>query len=299
MGDTPTIKGVRRPTILVICSRSCCTPIRGESCQAGGLPAREENVVFMALSANTQPHFTTIAGFVSGTGPEARRLFRDVLLVCDEEGLIGREMFAVDGVKLPSTASKEWSGTREDFTRKAKPKGSKGEERLGASGEPVKSNLTDEDSALMSSSHGVMPGYTGVTIVDDRHRIIVNAEAFGQGLEAARFRGRKLQCQGCERRQRCIRKPDTTPYRTVTFVGAKVRTAPGPVDWMRAKIDSARRNAQYAKRLATAEPPFANIRSTLGLDRFPLRGKPKVNAQGLLYTVVHNIGKSHRYAYAQ
>lgn len=29
-------------------------------------------------------------------------------------------MFAVDGVKMPSNASKEWSGTREDFGRKAK-----------------------------------------------------------------------------------------------------------------------------------------------------------------------------------
>jgi len=34
-------------------------------------------------------------------------------------GLIGREMFAVDGVKMPSNASKEWSGTREDFQKKA------------------------------------------------------------------------------------------------------------------------------------------------------------------------------------
>jgi hypothetical protein len=26
-------------------------------------------------------------------------------------------MFAVDGVKLPSNGSKEWSGTREDFQK--------------------------------------------------------------------------------------------------------------------------------------------------------------------------------------
>jgi hypothetical protein len=35
-------------------------------------------------------------------------------------GLIGREMFAIDGVKLPSNASKEWSGTRADFEKKVK-----------------------------------------------------------------------------------------------------------------------------------------------------------------------------------
>ena len=49
---------------------------------------------------------------------EIERIFRDVLLVCDEAGLIGREMFAVDGVKMPSNASKSWSGTREDFGNK-------------------------------------------------------------------------------------------------------------------------------------------------------------------------------------
>jgi transposase len=79
-----------------------------------------ENVVFMALSADSSPHFTTIADFVASLEREIVSMYRDVLLVCDELGLIGREMFAVDGVKMPSNASKEWSGTRADFTRKAK-----------------------------------------------------------------------------------------------------------------------------------------------------------------------------------
>src|SRR5207302_9771195 len=74
----------------------------------------------MALSADTAPHFTTIADFVSSLEGEIVSLFRDVLLVCDELGLIGREMFAVVGVKMPSNASKEWSGTRADFTKKAR-----------------------------------------------------------------------------------------------------------------------------------------------------------------------------------
>ena len=46
-------------------------------------------------------------------------LFRDILLVCDEQGLIGKDMFAVDGCKLPSNASKQWSGTKEDLKKKA------------------------------------------------------------------------------------------------------------------------------------------------------------------------------------
>jgi len=81
--------------------------------------ACEDNIIFMALSCDTKPHFTTIADFVSTMDKEIIGLFREVLLVCDDLGLIGKEMFAIDGCKLPSNASKEWSGTRADFEKKA------------------------------------------------------------------------------------------------------------------------------------------------------------------------------------
>ena len=81
--------------------------------------ACRENVVFMALSGDTQPHCTTLANFVASLSSEITQVFRDVLLVCDQQGLIGKQMFAVDGCKLPSNASKEWSGTRANFERKA------------------------------------------------------------------------------------------------------------------------------------------------------------------------------------
>lgn len=81
--------------------------------------ACEENIIFMALSCDTKPHFTTIADFVSTMDKEITQLFREVLLVCDDLGLIGKEMFAIDGCKLPSNASKEWSGTKADFEKKA------------------------------------------------------------------------------------------------------------------------------------------------------------------------------------
>jgi transposase len=77
-----------------------------------------ENVLFMAISADSQPHFTTIAHFIATLDGEITTIFRDVLLVCDEAGLIGKEMFAVDGVKLPSNASKEWSGNQADYSQK-------------------------------------------------------------------------------------------------------------------------------------------------------------------------------------
>lgn len=78
-----------------------------------------ENVVFIALACDQQPHFTTVAHFVATLGKEVEAVFRDVLMVCNAQGLIGKNMFAIDGCKLPSNASKEWSGTRADFERKA------------------------------------------------------------------------------------------------------------------------------------------------------------------------------------
>jgi len=189
----------------------------------------QENVVFIALSADAKPHFTTIAAFISSLEREIVSVFRDVLLICDEAGLIGREMFAIDGVKLPSNASKEWSGTRADFEKKvAKMEGAVGRlikrhraadaaeedpaqraarakqiktleasvakvkaflkdrpDKRGASGNVVKSNITDEDSAKIKTGKGVIQGYAGVAVVDFRHQVIVGAQAFGAAQEHA------------------------------------------------------------------------------------------------------------------
>lgn len=186
----------------------------------------EENVIFMALSGDSKPHFTTIADFVASMDKEIIPLFRNVLLVCDNMGLIGKEMFAIDGCKLPSNAGKQWSGTKAELGKKAakmegaigrmldKHRGqdqggdesvtekerqyvaslrkhvakvtswlAKNEDKMGKSGKPIKSNITDNESAKMKTSHGVIQGYTGVTTVDSTHQIIVHAEAFGQGQE--------------------------------------------------------------------------------------------------------------------
>jgi len=70
------------------------------------------------------------------------------------------------------------------------------------------------------------------------------------------------------------------------------------VQRMRDKVDSAAGRLKYGLRLGIAEPPFANLRSTIGLDRFSLRGQRKVNAQWQLFALVHNIGKLNRFGYA-
>ncbi len=48
---------------------------------------------------------------------------------------------------------------------------------------------------------------------------------------------------------------------------------------MKRKIDSIKGRLIYNRRLGMAEPAFGNICSTIGLNRFTLRGKRKVNTQ--------------------
>jgi hypothetical protein len=140
---------------------------------------------------------------------EVTALFRDVLLYCDELGLIGKEMFAIDGCKLPF--SKEWSGTRAEKAKMGRAVRyllkqrrqkeapivekereqiktlkawlSENEDKPGKTGRPKKSNLTDNESAKMQGGHRDTRGYDGVAAVDSKHRVIVHAEAFGEPQE--------------------------------------------------------------------------------------------------------------------
>lgn len=81
--------------------------------------ACRQNVLFMAISGDSQPSYTHIAKFVRELGDQIRPLFTPVLMVCDRQGLIGRQMFAIDGVRLPSNASKERSGTHAQLRHRA------------------------------------------------------------------------------------------------------------------------------------------------------------------------------------
>jgi transposase len=195
--------------------------------------ACRENITFMALMCGQCPDHSTIAAFVSSMRDEILPLFRDVLLVCDESHLLGGTLFALDGSKVPSNASKEWSGKIADLKRKKEKiekqvKGllrrqvetdQRGEEaektgedesllnptkrierlkkdakrigrflkghgpRLGRQGKEVKSNVTDNESANMMTSHGTIQGYNGQALVDSKHQVIVHAEAFGEGQD--------------------------------------------------------------------------------------------------------------------
>jgi len=78
----------------------------------------ETNIIFKALSCDNVPHYTTIAAFVSDHPQEIEALFEQILLICDEQGLLGKALFAIDGCKMSSDASKEWSGTFKELEAK-------------------------------------------------------------------------------------------------------------------------------------------------------------------------------------
>jgi transposase len=191
-----------------------------------------ENVTFMALTCGQQPDHSTIAEFVSSMKDEIMPLFRDVLLVCEEEDLLGGTFFAVDGCRVSSNASKEWSGKISALERK-KEKIEKKVERLlqehveedkgdddkdnggssglsnrekqigrlqkqadriktflkenspkiGKQGKEIQSNITDNESCKMVSSHGTIQGYNAQTLVDDKHQVIIHGEVFGDAQD--------------------------------------------------------------------------------------------------------------------
>jgi len=76
------------------------------------------NIITKSLADDYEPDHATIAAFISTNSIAIKDLFTQILLQCHKLKLITGEMFAIDGCKLPSNASKEWSGTITDLTKK-------------------------------------------------------------------------------------------------------------------------------------------------------------------------------------
>jgi transposase len=182
--------------------------------------ACSENILFMALSCGYHPDHSTIAHFVSSMQKEIESIFSNILLVCAELDLLGGTHFSLDGVKLSSNASKEWSGTFKELEKKrdklqdklrqviaehihedglARPETERRQKQMkrlqhqverlseflqeqkpkaGKGCTEIQSNVTDNQSAKMPTSHGVIQGYNAQALVDAKHQIIVHAEAF-------------------------------------------------------------------------------------------------------------------------
>jgi hypothetical protein len=76
------------------------------------------NIIAKALTGDMEIHWTTIAEFISGNKEAVKETFVRVLTYCNELGLIGGENYAIDGLRLPSNASMEMSGTREQLEQR-------------------------------------------------------------------------------------------------------------------------------------------------------------------------------------
>ena len=55
----------------------------------------------------------------------------------------------------------------------------------GRQGKEIQSNVTDNESAKMVSSHGVLQGYNANVVVDENHQVVIHAEAFGKGEDSS------------------------------------------------------------------------------------------------------------------
>ena len=91
-----------------------------------------------------------------------------------------------------------------------------------------------------------------------------------------------------------MKKPLKEHGRQVSFA-ADHESNTNYLDLMKAKIDSEQGKQQYAKRMWTIEPVFANITSNKGINKLSLRGKAKVTCQWTLCCIMHNIEKLWRY----
>ena len=196
--------------------------------------ACRENITFMALACGKIPDHSTIAAFVSSMWLEIEPLFTRILMVCDQEGLLGGTHFSLDGLKLSSNASKEWSGKFGDLQKKKeaidrkvkeavsehkaadkeKPNKARSdkqrrekrikkleqkatrieqflaenEPKIGLSGKEIQSNVTDNESAKLTSSHGVIQGYNANAVVDEKNQVVMHASAFGNSSDSTHMR---------------------------------------------------------------------------------------------------------------
>lgn len=55
--------------------------------------------------------------------------------------------------------------------------------KRGSRGKELQSNVTENDSAKMQTAHGVIQGYNGQALGDEKYPVIVQAEAFGNGQD--------------------------------------------------------------------------------------------------------------------
>ena len=101
--------------------------------------------------------------------------------------------------------------------------------------------------------------------------------------------GFEKYCSVCELRKQCLRCP-ASKARQVTNIDVGIRhKQKSAVQQKVERFDTERGRFFYSRRMGTVEPVFVNIRHTLGMDHFTLRGREKVDTQWKLFCLVCTI----------
>ena len=95
---------------------------------------------------------------------------KEKLHVREQERDTQREIERLKRLRRQHVRLKEWLATHEP--------------RIGKQGKEIKSNVTDHDSAKMSTPHGVLQGYNAQAFVDAKHQVIMAAEVFGNATDS-------------------------------------------------------------------------------------------------------------------
>nr|WP_239237489.1 transposase [Candidatus Nitrotoga sp. BS] len=97
---------------------------------------------------------------------------------------------------------------------------------------------------------------------------------------AMKFAATKQDCVPCKRRNDCLRTPDKTDTRQVSFLQGKRDIQENHTDRMKVIMDSKIGREMITRRFAIVEPVFGNLRDNKRLHRFTLRGKPRWMGSG-------------------
>jgi hypothetical protein len=183
-------------------------------------------------------------------------------------------------------------------------------------------NFTDPDSRIMKRDGGFLQGYNAQIAVDEGHQIIVAAALSNQAPDAQYFEPMLRRVV-----DNCDAVPAITTGDAGYFSVENVRTAEHmgteplisigghqrnglPDDKapplaslhsehraaMRARLISEEGRAAYARRKATVEPVFGQIRACRGFRQMSLRGLVKARCEWLLVCATHNLLKLWRAA---
>ena len=192
-----------------------------------------------------------------------------------------------------------------------------------ASGEPkpkAQRNFTDPDSRIMMRDGAFVQAFNAQIAVDEGHQIIVAAALSNQGPDAQYFAPMlRRVVDNCGAVPAVVTADagyfSVDNVRVAEHIGAEPFIAVGahysngfPDDTplpiprimtedratMRERLEAPRGHAAYARRKATVEPVFGQIRACRGFRQISFRGLVKARCEWLLVCATHNLLKLWR-----